>query len=143
LVGDSFRWRNEDAHRNALNAHCYWCLRKKGASVGDATAQLEGLSIADKNELLFQNGINFNDLPLWQRRGVGLAWETYQRPGSNPKTGESTSAKRRRVRRLLELPMKDAYSDFLRELLADGVEPRPLANALAKSPSVWSRYRSP
>ena len=23
LVVDYFRWRNEDAHRNALNAHCY------------------------------------------------------------------------------------------------------------------------
>jgi len=28
LVCDYFRWRNEDAHRNALNAHCYWLLRK-------------------------------------------------------------------------------------------------------------------
>src|SRR5262245_45338477 len=40
LVVDYFRWRNEDAHRNALNAHCYWCLRKQGASFEDATAQL-------------------------------------------------------------------------------------------------------
>ena len=29
LVIDYFRWRNEDAHRNALNSHCYWILRKK------------------------------------------------------------------------------------------------------------------
>ena len=28
-VVDYFRWRNEDAHRNALNAHCYWMLRKE------------------------------------------------------------------------------------------------------------------
>jgi tRNA(His) 5'-end guanylyltransferase len=118
LVVDYFRWRNEDAHRNALNAHCYWCLRKQGASVTQATAKLEGLSIADKNELLFRQGINFNDLPLWQRRGVGLVFETYERPATNPKTGEAILAIRRRVRRLLELPMKDAYSDFLRALVA-------------------------
>jgi tRNA(His) 5'-end guanylyltransferase len=115
LVVDYFRWRNEDAHRNALSAHSYWWLRKQGASVADATARLNGLSIADKNELLFQSGINFNDLPLWQRRGIGLVWETYQRPATNPKTGAPTTAERRRVRRLLELPMKDAYSDFLRQ----------------------------
>jgi tRNA(His) guanylyltransferase len=30
LVVDYFRWRSEDAHRNALNAHGYWLLRKKG-----------------------------------------------------------------------------------------------------------------
>lgn len=27
-VLDYFRWRGEDAHRNALNAHCYWTLRQ-------------------------------------------------------------------------------------------------------------------
>jgi tRNA(His) 5'-end guanylyltransferase len=118
LVIDYFRWRNEDAHRNALNAHCYWRLRKEGASVADATARLEGLSIAGKNELLFQRGVNFNELPLWQRRGVGLAWETYERPATNPKTGEPTTAVRRRVRRLMELPMKDSYSNFLEALVA-------------------------
>jgi len=117
LVVDYFRWRNEDAHRNALNAHCYWCLRKQGLSVADATAQLNGLSIANKNELLFQQGINFNDLPLWQRRGVGLVWETYQRPATNLRTGQSTTATRRRISRLLELPMKDEYSDFLRKVV--------------------------
>ncbi len=30
---DYFLWRQEDAHRNALNAHCYWMLRKEGVSV--------------------------------------------------------------------------------------------------------------
>jgi len=30
LVVDYFRWRSEDAHRNALNSHCYWRLRQDG-----------------------------------------------------------------------------------------------------------------
>src|SRR5262249_28235936 len=47
LVVDYFRWRNEDAHRNALNAHCYWLLRKQGKDVGAATAALKGMSVAD------------------------------------------------------------------------------------------------
>ena len=119
LVVDYFRWRNEDAHRNALNAHCYWRLHETGKSAAEATAGLDGLSIAAKNELLFQHGTNFNDLPLWQRRGVGLVWETYELSAVNPKTGQPTSATRRRIRRLLELPMKDEYSDFLRHVLAD------------------------
>ena len=29
-VQDYFLWRQEDAHRNSLNAHCYWMLRKEG-----------------------------------------------------------------------------------------------------------------
>ena len=29
-VADYFMWRQEDSHRNSLNAHCYWALRKEG-----------------------------------------------------------------------------------------------------------------
>jgi tRNA(His) guanylyltransferase len=117
LVVDYFRWRNEDAHRNALNAHCYWSLRKIGRSVGEATAAIEGLSVAAKNELLFEQGVNFNEVPLWQRRGVGLWWETFDRAGIDRRTGESTTARRRRIRREMELPMKEAYSEMLRGLV--------------------------
>lgn len=116
-VVDYFRWRHEDAHRNALNAHGYWLLRKQGQDVGGATAAMKGLSVAQKNELLFRHGVNFNDLPLWQKRGSGLFWEEYDRPGENPLTGETVTARRRRVRRDLALPMKDDYSAFLRTLL--------------------------
>ena len=115
-VVDYFRWRNEDAARNALNAHSYWLLRKQGQSVKQATGSVEGMSVADKNELLFRNGINFNDLPSWQKRGVGLYWEEYQRQGSNPMTGETVTASRRRIKRDMELPMKDEYSEFIRRL---------------------------
>ncbi len=79
LVIDYFRWRSEDAHRNALNSHCYWCLRKDDESVAEATAAVKGLTTAEKNELLFQHGINYNDLPRWQKRGSGLYWEEYER----------------------------------------------------------------
>ena len=116
-VVDYFRWRNEDAHRNALNAHCYWLLRKEGASALEATERLEGMSVSAKNELLFQQGINFNDLPSWQKRGIGLYWESYEKSATNPMTGETVNATRQRVRRELELPMKDAYSEFIRDLL--------------------------
>jgi tRNA(His) guanylyltransferase len=118
LVVDYFRWRNEDAHRNALNAHGYWLLRKEGQTVGKATAAMKGLSVAEKNELLFQHGVNFNDLPLWQKRGSGLYWEDFERPAENPVTGEKVVAWRRRVRQDLELPMKDDYSAFLNKLIS-------------------------
>ena len=115
-VVDYFRWRAEDAHRNALNAHCYWTLRKRGRAAREADEALRGLSVSDKNELLYRHGVNFNDLPAWQRRGTGLFWEEYERIGENPLTGERVAARRRRLRRDSELPVRDAYSEFLRRL---------------------------
>lgn len=113
LVVDYFRWRSEDAHRNSLSAHCYWALRKVGASAGEATSELQGRSVADKNELLFSHGINFNELPPWQRRGVGVVWEAYEKAGVNPKTGETAVALRRRLATVEVLPMKEAYEAFV------------------------------
>jgi tRNA(His) guanylyltransferase len=117
LVCDYFRWRNEDAHRNSLNSWCYWTLRKEGKTVRQATKTLEKMSVANKNELLFQRGINFNDLPLWQKRGTGLYWETYEKEAVNKLTGEKVFANRRRIKIDYELPMRDEYSDFIESFL--------------------------
>ncbi|QDU88993.1 tRNAHis guanylyltransferase [Pirellulimonas nuda] len=116
-VVDYFRWRNEDAHRNALNACCYWSLRKEGSSTQDATKALMNLSVADKNELLFQRGINFNEIPSWQKRGIGVVWEDYEKHAVNRQSGQPVTAVRRRLRRILDLPMRDEYSEFITGLL--------------------------
>jgi tRNA(His) guanylyltransferase len=118
LVVDYFRWRNEDAARNALNAWCYWTLRKDGQSEQQATQRLLGLSVGQKNDLLFQNGINFNDLPNWQKRGVGLYWEAYEKPSVNPMTKEAVTARRRRIFTNIDLPMKDDYGQFVRSIIS-------------------------
>ena len=119
LVIDYFRWRQQDAYRNSLSSHCYWCLRQDGNTARKATSIMEGISQADKHELLFQHGINFNNLPAWEKRGVGLYWEEYQKIGHNPVTGKDTVAIRQRIKKDLELPMKDEYSQFIRELLSN------------------------
>ncbi|WP_375560790.1 tRNA(His) guanylyltransferase Thg1 family protein [Bernardetia sp. OM2101] len=116
-VVDYFRWRNEDAFRNALNAHCYWILRKDGFTAKKATQRLETVSVADKNELLFSYGINFNDLPSWQKRGIGIYWKEYQKRGVNPITKEIKITERKQLFVDMDLEMKDAYSNFIKEFL--------------------------
>ncbi len=113
LVIDYFRWRNEDAHRNALNAHCYWSLRKEGVSPKDSAATFSRLSVAEKNEMLFHKGTNFNEIPSWQKRGMGVYWETYEKDAVNPLTGQAVKASRKRLKVDYELPMKGQYSDFI------------------------------
>ncbi len=117
LVVDYFRWRNEDAFRNALNAHCYWTLRQDGFSKVAATKRIERISVADKNELLFTYGINFNELPNWQKRGIGIYWAEVEKEGYNPKTKEKTSVKRNSLKVDYDLPMKDQYDLFIMDII--------------------------
>jgi tRNA(His) guanylyltransferase len=116
-VVDYFSWRQADAARCALNGWCYWTLRKAGRSRQQATGVLDRSSTSDKNELLFEHGINFNDLPAWQRRGIGLWWEEYQRPGFDPVRNVEVVATRRRIAVERELPMKEAYRRLVEGLV--------------------------
>jgi tRNA(His) 5'-end guanylyltransferase len=117
-VVDYFRWRQADAARCALNGWCYWTLRKAGRSVAEATAALSGKDAAFKNELLFRAGINFNDLPAWQRRGTGLYREEYRREGFDPIRGLAVEVTRRRVKVDEHLPAGEDYAGFIRRISA-------------------------
>ena len=114
---EAFAWRKEDAHRNSLNAHCYWMLRKKGMDVREATAQIEGKSVSWKNELLFSEHINYNDLPCWQKRGVGLYYSTYEKKGYDPVKEEEVWAVRNRLETELELKTGEEYQEWVVSLL--------------------------
>ncbi|MCB1921266.1 MAG: guanylyltransferase [Candidatus Competibacteraceae bacterium] len=115
-VVDYFRWRSEDAHRNALNAHSYWALRRTGLDARAATQALLGRSVAEKNEWLFQHGVNFNELPAWQKRGMGVYWETWAKPGQDPRRGETVTTTRRRLIVDQELPRGEAYDALIQRL---------------------------
>ena len=112
-----FLWRQEDAHRNALNAHCYWLLRKEGMNATAATRQLDGKSIAYKNELLFSRGINFDKLPAWQKRGIGICWGDVEKEGLNPVTGEKTITTRRDLSVNYDLPLGRQYGNWVSSFL--------------------------
>lgn len=116
-VVDYFRWRNEDAHRNALNSHCYWMIRKSGLNENESAQRLECLTVSEKNEILFQNHINFNELPNWQKRGVGLYFEEIDRKGYNPVEKKEEVSKRNVIKIELELEMKEEYGLFIENLV--------------------------
>lgn len=116
-VTDYFLWRQEDSHRNSLNAWCYWTLRKEGLSKNEATEILRGKNVAFKNELLFSKGINYNDIPTWQKRGTGLYYKDYSKKGFNPVTGEATETIRRGILPDFELPLGGDYAKMILDII--------------------------
>lgn len=115
LVRDYFLWRQEDANRNALNSHCYWMLRKQGVKPSAAQSQISKKSTAYKNELLFANGVNYNNLPLWQKRGVGAWFTNMEKEGFNPKTGQKVVVSRKMLHIEYELPLGEEYANLIQE----------------------------
>lgn len=128
-VADYFAWRQADAARTALSTWCYWTLRHAGRTARQVTADMKGASTARQNELLYQHGVNFNDIPHWQRRGTGLHWQDYQKAGRDPRTGIQTTATRRTLHVNDTLPVKDEYRALVTQILitqAPGLPGRPL-----------------
>jgi tRNA(His) guanylyltransferase len=115
---DYFAWRQIDAQRNALGAHCYWGLRARGATSDEATARLVGVDTPERRELLRELGLELDARPLWERRGVGLSYVSYQKRGVDPRTGTETLAQRQRIERNFELPAGDDYSAYVASQLA-------------------------
>lgn len=117
-VVDYFRWRQEDSHRNSLNAHSYWLLRKEGMQPGDVQEKIANLTISEKNELLFSHGINYNTLPLWQRRGVAIYFKDEEKEGYNPVTKEITHCVRRRQCLDESLPIGEEYAALIQLIIS-------------------------
>ena len=113
-VVDYFAWRQADTTRCALNGWAYWKLREEGMSAKDATLRLSGASTADKNEILHQRGVNFNDLPNWQKRGTGVYFGTVTKTGNNPITGEDVEVQRRQMVVKEELDKGEEYRQYIR-----------------------------
>ena len=75
------------------------------------------LPVAYKNELLYQKGINYNDVPAWQKRGVGIYDQQVLVDGINPLTGEKVCVKRNRLFENYELPFGNDYGKFVASFL--------------------------
>ena len=58
-------------------------------------------------------------VPLWQRRGTGLYWESYEREGYNPKLDRKVVATRRRIKVDRELPIGEEYARLIAHLVRE------------------------
>lgn len=72
-VCNYFIWRQQDATRNAIQmmAHASYSHR-----------ELHGKNTSEMQDMLFAKGINFNNAPVYHRRGRCIVRETYQEKGA-------------------------------------------------------------
>jgi len=92
-------------------------LRKQGLDKNNAANFILGKSVQEKNELLFTLGINYNTLPNWQKRGVGIYWEKVIKTGYDIKNGTAVTAERNILKIDFDLPIRDEYNSFIEKLV--------------------------
>jgi len=76
---DYLVWRQQDAWRNHNNAYAYWMMRKLGHKSSKAATTLKGWKSEKLHEFLFQHGVNLAKTPDWQRRGILIYRQPYQK----------------------------------------------------------------
>lgn len=79
-----FKWRQNEAWRNCVNAHGIDFLKSKFSSKL-ANDKIKGLKKEDIHEMLFNSGINLNDVDNWKKRGVAIYKKQKRVEGSNKK----------------------------------------------------------
>ena len=79
-----FKWRQDESWRNCVNAYGIHCLKSKYPN-NQANDKLNGMSLSDVHELLFENGINLNDVETYKKRGIGVYRKNKKVVGFNKK----------------------------------------------------------
>jgi len=72
-------WRQRDAWRNHNNSYVYLLFRKMGHKPSEVAKMLNGLRTKDIHDALFRHGVNLAETPSWQRRGILVYREPYQK----------------------------------------------------------------
>ena len=99
-----FAWRRQEALAQALDAYCSHVLISQGAEADAVPRILDGLGPDEKVELLRQNEFDFQEVPAWQRHGVGVYVE------------RSSDGAHLVVD--MQLPALDAYGVYLKKFVA-------------------------
>jgi len=93
-VAPYLEWRQNEAWRNHLHAYAYYHLRKEGETARDAHAKLFEMNASDIHEFMFNRGVNLAKTPSWQRKGILVHKELYEKEGIDnaglPSTGQRT-----------------------------------------------------
>ncbi len=98
-------WRQAETWRNHVSSYGYYTLRKSGLNEHEAAERLKNIKASDIHELVFRYGINLAETPAWQRCGVLIYRETYEKTGYDPVKKIEVKAQRTRIRQEWDTPI--------------------------------------
>ena len=101
---DYFRWRQDESWTNCVNSHGISYLKTKYSN-NEANDKINGMKLNEIHELLFQNGINLNDIETYKKRGIGIYRKNKKVVGFNKKENKNQTSYRSYVFTDWELPI--------------------------------------
>ena len=99
-----FKWRQDEAWRNCINAYGIHTLKSKYCDE-IANEKIKGLKSSDIHELLFREGINLNNIENWQKRGIAIYKQNKEIVGYNKKECKNQVSYRSFLFTDLEIPI--------------------------------------
>ena len=88
-----FKWRQDESWRNCINSHGISYLKSRYSN-SEANDKIKGMSKSEVHELLFQNGINLNDVDTYKKRGIGIYRKNKKVVGFNKKENKNQTSYR-------------------------------------------------
>lgn len=91
-----FKWRQDESWRNCVNSHGISYLKSKYSNA-EANDKINGMNQSEVHELLFQNGINLNDIETYKKRGIAIYRKYKKVIGFNKKENKNQESYRSHV----------------------------------------------
>ncbi len=99
-----FKWRQDESWINCVNSYGISYL-KNMYSNDEANDKIKGMKLNEIHELLFQNGINLNDVDTYKKRGIGVYRKNKKIEGFNKKENKNQTSYRSYVYTDWQLPI--------------------------------------
>ncbi len=90
-------WRQAETWRNHVSSYGYYTLRNTGLSENEAALRLKNMKASSIHELVFSHGINLAETPKWQRCGILVFRESYEKLGYDPVKKTDVTTQRTRI----------------------------------------------
>jgi tRNA(His) 5'-end guanylyltransferase len=113
------RWRQSEAWRNHMQSYGFYTLVKEGVPEMEASKRMYGMKFEDIHEMMWRRGVNLNDTPAWQRKGVFIYKKAIEKEGYDPVKKKKVAVKRSEVEELWDPPLFGSAEgeEFLKKIL--------------------------